>query len=263
MPPRERRADRCSFYSSDVTPREIAVAVGEPPGAMTHQLAASKADLMHIYDQNWQEPLSGARSEPAIKYSETGEGFAALMKSADSPAPAPPPVASAAETPPPAAPPPRAPADGALSALKVTGISGDVYAGWSLLATARDLPRGQRISVAQPFLLEPDNADTKRMLVTDIAEIGSAEAETRRFLLKAYAIDADKNGAGVRDSFRIGGPLTNDEAKKTLANPRLSSIEIARCLWHDFGTGPDPGLCRAVAAGAPPASGEASQSESK
>jgi len=97
----------------------------------------------------------------------------------------------------------------------------------------------------EPFLLQPDAATVKRMLVVDIAEIGNPDAETRRFLLKAYAIDADKEGAGWRDGFRLGAAtIDNAEAKKTLANSALSSIEIARCLWRDYGTGQDPGLCR-------------------
>jgi hypothetical protein len=261
LPPRER-ALSLFLYSSDVTPREIAAAVGEPAGAMAHQLAAGKADLLRIYSENWQEPISGPRADPAIKYSEAGEGFAALMKSAEPPASAPPPVATtgAGDAPPgPAPSPPLPPVGGGLSSLKVTGISADLFSGWSLLATARDLPRGQRLSVTQPFLLEPDAAGGKRMLVTDIAEIGRPDGETRRFLLKAYAIDADKNGASVRDSFHTGGPLANDDARKTLANPNLSSIEVARCLWHDFATGPDPGLCRTADASAPGQSGQGAQ----
>ena len=136
------------------------------------------------------------------------------------------------------------PIDGVLPSLKVTGISDDLYSGWSLLATGYNLPRDQRVSINRPVMLEPDGTGVKRMLVVDIAEIGDPRAATRHFLLKAYAIDAEKEAAGLRDSFHVGAALDNEEAKKTLANSSLSSIEVARCLWHDFGTGQDPGLCR-------------------
>jgi hypothetical protein len=75
-----------------------------------------------------------------------------------------------------------------------------LYSGWSLLATARGLPRGQRIAVTQPCLLQPDSPKIKRMVVTAIAEIADSDAETRRFLLKTHAIDADKDAAGLRDT---------------------------------------------------------------
>jgi DNA-directed RNA polymerase specialized sigma24 family protein len=260
MPPRER-ALSLFLYASNVTPRDIAEAVGEKPAGLSRRLDAGRANLMRIFDENWQEPApASTRSGPAMQFSESGGGFAALMKTtappeaAPSAAPAPAgssptgnaPAADAAPAIREAATPPSA--GSGLGALKVTGISDVIYSGWSLLATARDLPRGQRVSVTQPFLLEPDSPRVKRMLVTDIAEIGDPSADTRRFLLKAYAIDADRDAAGVRDGFHLGAPLTNDEARKTLANPTLSSIEVARCLWHDFGTGPEPGLCRREAA---------------
>lgn len=252
MPPRER-ALSLFLYASNVTQKEIAEEVGEKPGAIGRQLATGKADLLHIYDENWQEPLSGPKANPAMKYTEAGEGFEALMTATEKPA------TPAAPTPPPAADttvdaagaaPVRAPGnntpDNGIGALKVTGISDLLYSGWSLIATARGLPRGQRIAVTQPFLIEPDSSAIKRMLVTDIAEISDPDADTRRFLLKAYAVDADKEAAGLHDSFHVGPPLDNAEAKKTLANPDLTSIEVTRCLQHDFGGAPDPGLCRST-----------------
>ncbi|HTQ32616.1 MAG TPA: hypothetical protein VMI30_00495 [Stellaceae bacterium] len=249
LPPRQR-ALSLFLYASDVTPKDIAAAVGEPPHALAHQFAASKGDLLHLYHEEWVEPTSGARATPAMTFTTVGEGFQALMKADDSPAAAPTPAKAtqpdtSAATPPDASPPPANPGSaGLLPSLKVTGISEDLYAGWSLLAIAHDLPRGQRISITQPFILEPDAKGGRRMLVTDIAEIGNPDLPVRRFLLKAYAIDAEGDAAGLRDGFHVGPPLANNEATKTLANPTLSSIEVARCLWHDFGTGPDPGLCR-------------------
>ncbi|HTZ37552.1 MAG TPA: hypothetical protein VMB84_16085, partial [Stellaceae bacterium] len=219
----------------------IAAAVGEPPAALSRQFAASKNDLMRILGEDWQEPLTGPRAAPAMQYREAGgTGFATLLKAVAAP-PSPPAADAAPGDPPPA---PVAAADGVLPSLRVTGISDDLYAGWSLLATGRNLARGQRIAIDAPVLLEPDEQGVKRMLVVDIAEIGNPNAETRHFLLKAYAIDSGNDGAGLRDSFHVGAPFDNAEARRTLATPGLSSIEIARCLWHDFATADDPGLCR-------------------
>ncbi len=254
LSPRER-ALSLFLYASNVTPQEISEAVGEKPGVIARQLGASKADLMHIFDENWEEPISGPKAEPAIKYTESGEGFQALMAATEKPAPPPAAAAGAPDATPSAesAPPPTKDStdNSGLSSLRVTGISDMLYSGWSLLATARGLPHGQRIAVTQPFMLEPDSPKIKRMVVTDIAEIGNPDAETRRFLLKAYAIDADKDAAGLHDTFHVGAPLDNAEAKQTLANPKLTSIEVAHCLWHDFGNAPDPGLCRQTADATP------------
>jgi DNA-directed RNA polymerase specialized sigma24 family protein len=264
MPPRQR-ALSLFLYASDVTPREIAEAVGEPPGALSRQFAASKNDLMRIFREEYTEPVPVARTGPAMAFTESGTGFSALMKANAPPAPAAAPVTApaaggaAAAASAPASDPATSsasdpPADGTsayqpaadslLPSLQVTGISDDLYSGWSLLATGRNLAQGQRIAINEPFVLEPANANIKRMLVVDIAEIGDPRAATRHFLLKAYALDAEKEAAGLHDGFHVGAPLNNEEAKKTLANTSLSSIEVARCLWHDFGTAGDPGLCR-------------------
>jgi DNA-directed RNA polymerase specialized sigma24 family protein len=266
LPPRQR-ALSLFLYASDVTPQEIAAAVGEPPGALTRQFSASKTDLMRIFREDWQEPVAAPRGGPAMAYREAGPGFAALMKTNEAPAAvAAPGAASPASDGPAAAadpaasagdgdPPPdrdgrplrtkaRPPAESLLPSLRVTGISDDLYAGWSLLATGRNLPRGQHVAIAEPVVLEPDNPAGKRMLVVDIAETGDPNAAVRHFLLKAYALDAEKEAAGLHDSFHVGAALANEEAKKTLANSDLSSIEVARCLWKDFATAPDPGLCR-------------------
>ncbi|HZK90784.1 MAG TPA: hypothetical protein VFC56_11605 [Stellaceae bacterium] len=253
LPPRQR-ALSLFLYASDVTPREIADAVGQAPGTLARQFAASKSDLMRLFREEWEEPASGSRAGPAIQYRESGQGFAALMQ-ADAPPPATParapdPANPAANDPPAAplaaAPPPagNAASGGLLPSLQVTGISDDLYSGWSLLATGRNVPRGQPVAITEPFVLEPDNSGIKRMLVVDIVEIGDPNAATRHFLLKAYAIDGEKDAAGLHDSFHVGAALGNEEAKKTLANASLSSIELTRCLWHDFGTAEDPGLCR-------------------
>jgi len=262
LPPRER-ALTLFLYASDVTPKEIAAAIGEPQGALIRQFAASKADLLHLFHEEWIEPVSGPRAEPAMSYRTSGEGFASIMTAVGPPAPAAPSEATKREaamtdgvaaSEPSAAEPPagkKDAADNLLPSLRVTGISEDLYSGWSLLATGRNLPRGQRVSIAQPFVLEPDKTGGRRMLVTDIAEIGNPNLPVRRFLLKAYAIDAEGDAAGLHESFHVGAPLDNDQARKTLANPSLSAIEVARCLWHDFGTGPDPGLCRQTADATP------------
>jgi DNA-directed RNA polymerase specialized sigma24 family protein len=252
LPPRQRVV-ALFLYASDVTPREIAAAVGEPPGALVRESAASKADLLRFFRQEWEAIPLGGNSGPAMQYREAGPTLTGLLKS--TPEPVAQPIAARA-----AAPPPEEMVDGEpmprgasiyttmpalTSSMRVTGISDDLYAGWSLLATITNLPRGQRVSIPEPFLLEPDGNGVKRVLVVDIAEIGDPYAVTRRFLLKAYAIDAQHDAAGLRDSFHLGtATIDNEEAKKTLANANLSSIEVARCLWFDYKTGEDPGLCR-------------------
>jgi DNA-directed RNA polymerase specialized sigma24 family protein len=239
MPPRQR-ALSLFLYASDVTPQEIATAVGESPAALNSQFNASKADLLHIFHEEWQEPVY-ASNAPSMSYSMRGQGLDGLMKGGGAAVPTTAtPLATTANDVPPTPPPPL---DG-LASLRVTGISDDLYSGWSLLATAYHLSPDQRIAITQPFILQPDRSGIKRMLVTDVAEIGDPLAPTRRFLLKAYAIDAEAEAAGLHDSFHVGAPLDNEEAKKTLANSKLTSIEVARCLWHDFGTGQDPGMCR-------------------
>ena len=76
-------------------------------------------------------------------------------------------------------------------------------------------------------------------------EISDPRDDIRRFLVKAYAVDADKEGAGLRDGFRLAAAvIDNPVAIETLRNPTLAAIEISRCLAHDFRTADDPGLCR-------------------
>src|SRR5579885_3254448 len=135
--------------------------------------------------------------------------------------------------------------DGAAppAAVRITGISPDLYAGWSLLAAVTGLPREQTLGVAAPFVVERDGGG-KRLIVTASAEITKPEAATRRFLLKAYTIDGD-TGVGLHETLHFAAAtVDNPEALKTLANPNLSNVEIARCLWHDYGKADDPGLCR-------------------
>ena len=86
----------------------------------------------------------------------------------------------------------------------------------------------------------PAPAGFAQEVVTAIAELGDPDAERRRFLLKACAIDADKDA-------HIGPPLDNADATQVLADPKLTSIEVAHCLWHDFGNAPAP-----VCVGRPP-----------
>jgi len=238
LPPRERALTL--FLYSDVTPRDIAAAIGEPPGALARQFTASKTDLLRVFREE-RDALGAPHAGPSIEYHVVGQGMAALV----TPGAAPPPPAAADN---PAAPVGEARRDLASDgapAMRVTGISSDLYAGWSLLAIVKNLPRGQSIDVRDPFLLEPDTPGLKRMLVVGAVELGKPRGDIRRFLLKAYAVDADKDAAGLADSFHLSATkVDNLEVNKTLGNPSLSSIEIARCLWFDFGTGPDPGLCR-------------------
>ena len=81
------------------------------------------------------------------------------------------------------------------------------------------------------------------MIAVAADEITRPGDRFRRFLVKAFAIDADHDGSGYRDTFHFGPVVDNPAALRTLQNGNLSTIETARCLWHDYG-GRDPGLCR-------------------
>ena len=114
-----------------------------------------------------------------------------------------------------------------------------------MLATIRGLPADRNLELGEPILVEPDRPGHRRMIVVGLEEISDPHEASRRFLLKAFAIDADKEGAGLRDGFHLGAAtVDNPEAHQTLRNPNLAAIEIARCLWHDYGTAADPGFCR-------------------
>ena len=103
---------------------------------------------------------------PAIEYREAGQDLPALI----------------------------APEAKAAAKLRITGTSNDIYAGWSLIASVTGLAADRRLDLDAPVILEPDEAGHHRMLSIGIEEIGDAHDEVRRFLVKAYAIDADKEG---------------------------------------------------------------------
>ncbi len=225
--PARQRALALFLYASDVTPKEIADAVGLPPAALPIAFRNVKANLLRFFRAQWDTvappPIP---APPAMQYSVAGLALARLLKSAA----AGPPLEDAM---------PMAPAAGPTA--RVTGISSDVYAGWSLLALVTGLPPERSLELDAPVLLAPDNPGQRRMIVTAFDEIGDPHDVPRRFLLQAYAIDAEKDGAGLRDSFHLGAAtVDNPQALETLRNRTLSSIETARCLWHDYGTGPDP-----------------------
>lgn len=127
--------------------------------------------------------------------------------------------------------------------MPITGISRELYSGWSLLATVSGLPPDRGLDLREPVLLEPDVPGRKRMIAVAADEITRPGDKFRRFLVKAFAIDADQEGSGYRDTFHFGPAVDNPAALHTLRNGNLSTIETARCLWHDYG-GRDPGLCR-------------------
>jgi hypothetical protein len=218
------------LYASGLTRQEMADAVGLPVPALAAASHRVKTDLLKFFRAEADRappfpkppgPATGPGPRPgtgpAIEYREAGQALAALMA-------------------PGAAPP---------ATVRVTGISSDVYAGWSLFATVSGLPAGRNLELAEPILIEPDGPGRRRMIVVALDEIADPHDRPRRFLLKAFAIDADKEGAGLHDSFHLGAAaLDNPEALQTLRNPNLAAIEIARCLWHNYGTAGDPGLCR-------------------
>jgi hypothetical protein len=83
------------------------------------------------------------------------------------------------------------------------------------------------------------------MIVTAIQEISQPGDPTRRFLLKAFSIDGEADAPGINVTMSLGeAHLSNAQAARTLQNRTLSNIETTRCLWADYGTASDPGLCR-------------------
>jgi DNA-directed RNA polymerase specialized sigma24 family protein len=216
------------LYAAGLTQQEMADAVGLSVPALPAASNRVKGDLLKFFRAETDSTPApsaapGPASGPAIRYREAGQGLATLLQpGAASPA--------AVRTP---------------VTVRITGISGDVYAGWSLLATVRGLPAERTLEIGEPILVEPDRPGHRRMIVVAAEEVSDPHDASRRFLLKAFAIDADKEGGGMHDGFHLSAAtIDNAEARQTLRNPNLAAIEIARCLWHDYGTAADPGFCR-------------------
>ena len=222
LPARERTL-ALFLYASDLSRQQVAAATGLPPRAVADGFGKAKSDLLKYYREAWDvAPPPPIPAGPAMEYREAGLPLAELLKSD------------------------QAKSDQAAPArAHVTGISSDIYAGWSLLGEIVGLPPGRRVELDAPILLVPDAPGHKRMIAVALDEIGDPHDTPRRFLIKAYAIDADGEGAGLHDSFHLGATtIDNAKALATLHNRSLTSIEIARCLWYDYGTAGDPGLCR-------------------
>lgn len=216
--PARQRALALLLYAPELTDNEMADAVGLPPPALAVALRGVKASLLKFFRaESNNAPPPAIPPRPAAETPEAGWALAALLQ----------PVAALP------------------AAARITGISRDVYAGWSLFATVTGLSPDRPLDLGEPILLEPDGPGRRRMIVVALDEISDPRDLPRRFLLKAFAIDADKEGAGLHDGFRLGSAsLDNTQARRTLGNPNLAAIETARCLWHDYGTAGDPGLCR-------------------
>jgi len=231
--PARQRALALSLYASDATHDQIAAAVGLPPAGLAAAQQGVKGDLLNFYRADWSAaPPPPIPADPAIEYSEAGRQFAALLVPA-----ALVPAALAPGTAPAAA--------AARTTVRISGISRDIYAGWSLLATVTGLPADRSIALDAPVLLDPDKPDHRRMIAVALDEMSDPHDATRRFLVKAYAIDGDKEGAGLDDGFHLAaGRLDNTAAIQTLHNRALASIEVSRCLSFDYGTEIDPGNCR-------------------
>ncbi|MGH7092478.1 MAG: hypothetical protein ACREFB_02950 [Stellaceae bacterium] len=210
-------------YASDVTPQEIAGAVGTSLAALKRDSANPRNQLLGYFREDEDSSPTLPDAEPAIQYREAGAPLTSLEH----------PAAAAGG---PAAP----------SALHITGISNELYGGWSLLATVTGLPPGESLDIPGPIIVAAGSGDTeRRLIVTRAAEITKPDAAVRRFLLKAYAIDGENGGVGYHDTLHlVADHVDNPAALKTLGNPELANIEIARCLWHDYGKAADPGLCR-------------------
>lgn len=238
--PTRQRSLALFLYSPHPNRKEVADAVGLPPAALTSEFGSVKGGLLRFFRSETDvAPPPPSPAGPAMQYSVAGATLGGLLK--------PPGAPPAATGSPPAKPPPtKPPPTGATpSNVRITGISQDIYAGWSLLATITGLPADRSLDVDAPILLEPDTPGRRRMIVVGVEEISDRHDQTRRFLLKAYAIDGDKEGSGLGDTFHLAATgIDNAQALATLNNRSLASIEVARCLWHDYGTGVDPGLCR-------------------
>src|SRR5579885_559312 len=207
------------LYASDVTAKEEAEALGLPLAAVSAGTARSRQGMLSYFRDGEDGAATLARTRKAVQDGAAPSSFAALLEPARAEGAAPP------------------------AAVRITGISPDLYAGWSLLAAVTGLPREQTLGVAAPFVVERDGGG-KRLIVTASAEITKPAAATRRFLLKAYTIDGD-TGVGLHETLHFAAAtVDNPEALKTLATPNLSNVEIARCLWHDYRKADDPGLCR-------------------
>lgn len=226
LPPLQR-ALALFQYASDVTRPEEEAALGIAPMALRKDSTAAKTNLMTYFHED-EEAAPNVAPRPPIEYRQAGTPVAKLLE------------VSAPASGPPAA-------DGVPGAtLRVTGISADLLAGWSLLAVASGLPPDRGLDIVAPIMLAVGEGDRQRRVIVVAAdEITRPDAPLRRYLLKAYAIDGDGQGIGFHDVLHlVPGGINNAEAEKTLRMPGLANIEIARCLWHDYGTGPDPGLCR-------------------
>jgi len=226
LPPMQR-ALALFQYASDVTPQDEEAALGIAPIVLRKDATAAKTNLMSFFHEE-EEGAPNATPSPPIQYREAGTQVAKLLEV----------NATAAGAP--------TPSDPHGPTLQITGISGDLYAGWSLLAIATGLSPDKGLDIVAPVMLAVGEGDKeRRVLVVAADEITKPDAPIRRYLLKAYAIDGDGQGVGFHDTLHlVPGGINNAQAEKTLRAPGLANIEIARCLWHDYGTGPDPGLCR-------------------
>lgn len=228
LPPRQR-AVALLLYASHLSDQQMADAVGLAPAALDEGFHDAKTGLLKFFRAE-PNALPAASKPPdpsgrAMAYSIAGESLAALLKP-DPKAPAPQPGLAAAT-------------------VRITGISSEFYAGWSLLATVTGLPPEQSLDLPEPILIAPDQPEHRRMIVVAADEISDPHDNPRRFLLKAFAIDAAKDGASLADTFHLAATtIDNPQALLTLHNRRLAAIEVARCLWHDYGTAGDPGMCR-------------------
>jgi DNA-directed RNA polymerase specialized sigma24 family protein len=226
LPPMQR-ALALFQYASDVSRQDEAAALGIAPILLRKDSTAAKNNLMSFFHEDEDAAPNVAPSSP-IQYREAGTTVAKLLEVNATAAGAPNPAAPLGPT------------------LQITGISADLLAGWSLLAVATGLPPDKGLDIVAPIMLAVGGGDKqRRVLVVAADEITRPDAPIRRYLLKAYALDGDGQGVGFHDVLRLApGRINNIEAEKTLHAPGLANIEIARCLWHDYGTGPDPGLCR-------------------
>ena len=193
--PARQRVLALLLYAAGLTQQEMAEAVGLPVPALPSASHRVKTDLLKFFRAETDSaPPPPVAPGQAIRYREAGQGLAALLQ----PGAAPP---ATVRTP---------------STVRITGISNDVYAGWSLLATVRGLP-AERTRVGNQ-LVESDRPGRRRMIVVAADDLDPHDASRRS--IEAFAIDADKQRAGMRCYHPA--PRSTTRRAPDLAQPQLA-----------------------------------------
>ncbi len=140
-------------YASDVTPKDVAEALGVTEPTLKRDALGARARLLSYIHEDDDNALAPSSRKP-MEYRIAGMPIGGLMQ----PLPAP------------GVPRPS---------LRITGISTDLYAGWSLLATVVGLPSDKGLDLAGPMMVATDGTGERRMIVTAVASSKSPNPTTR------------------------------------------------------------------------------------